>query len=395
MSNIGHFNIPRFPIALEQALNPQIKGCPVVIALSSSDRSKIWCASKETWVFGIHKGQPLAQARALCKDLHVIHPNPDLYRRVNRKLVEEFKKRLPLFECEREGKFYFDYQGMEKLSGSMDNFSLKLKKDILKKYRLDPHIGLGENKLVSKTAGKLSDFYKVPRGDEEKFLSPLPGDVIPPVKEERGKQKGFISDIFQDLSLDLVEDLSPLGVRDLSLIFGQQADTVYEMVRGIDFRPVLPIGNAKTVLKDVILDFETNSLASLSRHLLKVLEDALKVIKEQDYYFRSLKFSLRFSDFKVREKVISLKTFSQGGEELETKLLECLKDFLKRRVKVRYLGVELLDLTREGIQLDLFENFQGNARVKVVSESVLIEEALEKINKKFKGKVNLGKRLLL
>jgi len=349
----------------------------------------------------------------MCRDARVIHPNPDLYNRANRKLVEEFKRKLPVVELEKEGKLFFDYSGLENLYGDIKSFSSHFKNEIHKKLRLKSNIGLSTSKLVSKTVSNSMIAERgvslIEEGQESDFLCPFPNEIIPPVKELKKKSGRLISNIFDDLNLELVSDLRAFSQEALQVIFKagkvDHSATVFEMVRGLDYRPVVPIGEFNSIFDEYLFDMETNNRILIYRYCHSLISKTTEQLRGTKKWAKDFKLSVRYSDFKFREKIIRTKQYFRSADDIEELALAQLDKLLDRRVRIRYISLELLNLSTVQVQLSLFDiqteskrlsstigaSTIGSSTVDGPMIDAALEATMDKINQRFKGKIGLGK----
>ena len=382
--NISYLNIPTFPIALERIQDSELKECELAIAPLSSDRAKIWAVSKEAKEAGISKGMTVATAKRLCRSLHLIHPNPDLYKQVNRKLERAILKLLPVYEFEREGKAFLDLTGFHHVYGTPEDFSLRLKKNIKEDFSLECSFGNACNKLVSKTAAKVASddvsdhILSINEGREASFLEPMVVDVLPVVQGLKKKRTTHTQDIFEDLNLHYVKDLTQLDRFHLTIAFGpQKAELIHQMARGIDPREVHPPKHEPIIFEETHLEKETNNIFSLVREMEALVEKACHRLRAIDQYATRLTLSFRYSDFRFVEKN---KTFELPFQYSHQVLKDCrrmINHMIVRRTTIRYISFELGGLTKNEIQMDFFDHFDDRKNPRQ------IEETLDQIKEKF------------
>jgi DNA polymerase-4 len=60
---IFHVDLDAFFVSVEQALNPELKGKPVIVSGDPERRGVVASASYEARLFGIHTGMPLSKKK--------------------------------------------------------------------------------------------------------------------------------------------------------------------------------------------------------------------------------------------------------------------------------------------------------------------------------------------
>ncbi|MEE9399374.1 MAG: DNA polymerase IV, partial [Dehalococcoidales bacterium] len=84
---IMHIDLDAFFVSVEQALNPKLKGKPVVVGGRPDRRGVVAAASYEARAFGLHSAMPLATASRLCPHAIFIEGNFAKYREASRKFM--------------------------------------------------------------------------------------------------------------------------------------------------------------------------------------------------------------------------------------------------------------------------------------------------------------------
>lgn len=355
MREILYLNITAFPIAIERVLGPRLNGRPVAIAPPHSDRSLLWEVSHEAQNFGLCKGMSLAQAKKLCKDLEVLPPRPDFYKRINQKIESRvISKITPLYEIEKPGHIYLDMTGFEKLYGPVSDIALKLQNELTDSFNLIPSVGSSKNKMVSKVAAKSvsKDICLVEKGHESNFLSPLPVTVLPIVRDMVKKNT---NSIFEDLNLHTVSDILNLGDYAMEVAFGKNANLILQMAQGIDFSPILPPTREAILFEETYLKEDTNDLIILRNTLSHLLEKATYRMRKDGLYSSSVRVSLRYSDFKFVSKAKKIKILSSNSEDFSPIIFDLFQKLFNRRTRVQFISLEFLEITSTEIQLSLFD----------------------------------------
>ena len=116
-SQILHFDLDAFFVAVECKMNPRLKGRPLIVG-GSSRRGVVAACSYEARRFGVHSAMPMYLALQLCPDATVISGDMELYSRHSQLVTEVIADRAPLFEKSSIDEFYIDASGMDRFFGT-------------------------------------------------------------------------------------------------------------------------------------------------------------------------------------------------------------------------------------------------------------------------------------
>ena len=87
-----------FFASVEQQMNPDWRGKPVIVRPAPSEYTGAIAASYEGKAFGIHTGMRVSEARLLCRDLIVAEARPDLYVQVHKQIMAEIDRHIPVWK---------------------------------------------------------------------------------------------------------------------------------------------------------------------------------------------------------------------------------------------------------------------------------------------------------
>lgn len=371
---VFYLNVTAFSIAIERVLDPSLKNRPVVMAPVKSERSLLWEVSPEAKNEGLEKGMSLAQAKKVCKDIIVLPPRPDLVNQVNRKIEDKLLSNLtPVYEVEKPGHAYLDLTGFEKLYGEKGDMGKRILRDLKNDFSLIPSVGSSVNKLVSKVAAKskTDDIVLIQEGKEKQFLSPLPVEVLPLVRQIIKVKKDTL---FQDLNLKKVKDLLSLSPYALEVAFGKIGTEIISMAKGIDFSPVLPPKKEHALYEETYLKEDTNDLPKLRQVLSTLVESGLFKLRKQGLFCGKIEVSFRYIDYKFVSKEKKLKNPSQYSFEIGALVLSLFHDLFTRRTRIQFISVNFKELIQNEIQLSFLDHFQ---------ESKELESTMDSIKNKF------------
>ncbi len=187
---IMHIDLDAFFVSVEQTLNPELRGKPVVVGGRPDRRGVVASASYEARAFGLHAGMPLITARRLCPQAIFIEGSFTKYREASQRFMAILADFSPYLEPMGLDEAYLDVTGFESIHGSIRQMAVATKQRIKEELGLSASIGIASSKVVAKIAAELSKpdgLLEVAAGEERSFLAPLPVAKLPGIgkKAER------------------------------------------------------------------------------------------------------------------------------------------------------------------------------------------------------------------
>lgn len=153
---IIHLDADAFFASVEQALNPALKGRPVV---TGKERGIIACASYQAKEMGVKRGISLADARKLCPGLIVLPSDYETYSLYSRRMFNIVRRYTPAVEESSIDEAFADLGGMRRVfHASYEQIAQMIRRDIQDELDITVSIGLS----VSKSLAKLSSKYRKP-----------------------------------------------------------------------------------------------------------------------------------------------------------------------------------------------------------------------------------------
>ncbi|MDR1498250.1 MAG: DNA polymerase IV [Puniceicoccales bacterium] len=233
LPTIVHLDADAFFVAVEQVLNPALRGKKV--AVGGRERGIISSASYEARACGVYTPMPTAQALRICPDLILSNSGKGLYGEFSEKLFALCEKITPLVERRSIDEGFLDvgprgFADEPALTTAMRN----LQERILRELGLPISFGLATNKLVAAVASKQNKprgFTVIKAGNEAAFLAPLPVGTLPGI----GKKTEIL---LKSNGINQVGDLIKQSDSLLSSLLGSNWRGVVAMSQGIDFSEV-------------------------------------------------------------------------------------------------------------------------------------------------------------
>ncbi|NQT73418.1 MAG: DNA polymerase IV [Chloroflexi bacterium] len=382
---ILHIDLDAFFVSVEQVLNPDLQGKPVVVGGHPDSRGVVTCASYEARKFGLHAGMPIATAHRLCPQAIFIPGSFSIYRDYSAKFMDILAQFSPDLEPGGLDEAFLDLTGFEPLYGPIRETAHRIKSRIREELEITASIGIATCKVVAKVA---SDFSKpdglteVTPGTEKEFLAPLPVKDLPGVgpKMQQALKKIGVSTIGQ---------LADLPVSFVKENFGVFGEVMHRHANGIDNREVKPYGEVKSISRETTLAQDTLDFRMLKATLRYLTEKVGADLRNQGKQAKCVTLKLRYSDFDTITRSQTQKQptdldqaiFNVGSELLD----KCLS---QRRQSVRLIGIGVSNLVGPEKQLDMLDN--SSLRL------AYLDRAIDQIRKKYGfGAIERGQTLPL
>ena len=229
---ILHCDLDAFYASVEQILNPELKGKPVVVGGDPGRRGVVAAASYEARRFGVHSAMPLSQARRLCPKAIFVPANFAAYGDYSEQVFAVYHARTPLVEPLSLDEAFLDLAGTERTLGNARKVAEDIKAEVRAKTKLAVSIGIGTSKVVAKIASDLKKpdgLVEVPVGEEAAFLAPLPIRRMRVGPIDRGT--------VETTRPATVGDIAALPIEELVHRLGKHGLQLWEFAHGIDTRP--------------------------------------------------------------------------------------------------------------------------------------------------------------
>lgn len=340
-------DLDAFFVSVEQALNPSLKGKPVIVGGLPHQRGVVASASYEARKYGIHSGMPTAQAYRLCPRAVFLRGNFRSYAWYSDRFYEILNSYSPDVDMVSIDEAYINIHGTQRLFGPPLALAQKLKTEIKTNLNIPVSIGIARTKIFSKIAcdqSKPNGLSLVSQADEMKFLSPLNVRALPGIGPKH-------VEILKNLNINTVEELlaTPDWVAETAL--GNYYKVLKFFIHGGDYQITDSI---KSVSRETTLAEDTINKELIYALFLYLTERACNTLREQQLLAKTVTVKIRFSDFKT----VSKRTRMQANNAQQiifahgAKILESL---LKEKKRIRLIGVALSGFEYDGLQPSIFK----------------------------------------
>ncbi|HUS88121.1 MAG TPA: DNA polymerase IV [Desulfosporosinus sp.] len=348
---IIHIDLDSFFVSVEQVLNPELKGKPVVVGGKPDRRGVVATASYEARAFGLHSAMPLATAVRLCPEAIFIEGNFARYREFSQKFMAILNDFSPFIEPAGIDEAYLDVTGFESIHGSIRQMAVTMKGRIRSELGLSASIGIASCKVVAKVASDLSKpdgLIEVATGKERDFLAPLSVDKLPGV----GKQ---VVKVLKGLGVHTIGGLSRTPSHTLKSRLGTAGEMLHRFANGIDDRKVLPPGEAKSISRETTFGEDTHDRVFLEAILWAQSEKVGADLREKDKQAKCVTLKLRYADFSTITRSHTLRESIDTDRLIFETGIELLERALAMDIRaVRLIGISVSNLVEASQQATLF-----------------------------------------
>lgn len=372
---IVHVDMDAFFASVEQLLNPELKGKPVIVGADPKEgrgRGVVAAASYEARHYGVHSAMPISRAYRLCPGGIYLRHHGEAYHTYSQKIFSILSTFSPLVEPLSIDEAFLDLSGSLHLFGSADELGKKIRRDIKTQTGLTASVGIAPVKSVAKIA---SDFNKpdaltiVPPDEVQKFLDNLPVTRLWGI----GKK---MCDQLAHMGIHKVYQLRQYPVEVLAQKFGKMGEHIYRMARGEDQRSVIPHEEAKSVSNEVTFESDVEDEETVRHTVFQLSEKVGGRLRRAAIRGRTVHLKIRFQDFKTFTRSHSLKNPTNLTDEIYRIANFMVSEFEPFHSAVRLIGVGVSNLVGEkGLQLTLWD--MENER------KLQVERIMDQIQDKF------------
>jgi DNA polymerase-4 len=350
---IVHIDIDAFFAAVEELLDPSLKGKPVIVGGLPHERGVASTASYEARKFGVHSGMPLRKAYELCPNGVFVRGNYQIYSSFSKKFFDVLSRYTPDVEEASLDEAYVELTRCRPLYSSFSHTVREMKQQVEKELGLTVSVGMGPSKLLAKLAtnkAKPGGLVEVEPGDEEKFLKDLGIESLPGIGPKAQA-------ILRMLNIHKIGDLWGLPRTTLRSLFGLNGEELYLQSRGMDSRPLMTSSIPKSVSRETTFLEDLWDRRLLLAHLAYLCDRLTLPLRKGRLFAHIIEVKVRYSDFQTEaRRRLLLSPLQDMGEIFRIAKELFLQLFAGSRLSLRLVGVKASDLVRAR-PLSLFEPY--------------------------------------
>ena len=305
-----HVDMDAFFASVEQALDPALKGKPVIVG-GRDGRGVVTSASYEARKYGVHSAMPGFEAKKLCPQGIFLPNRRRVYSEFSKKIFAILEQYSPEIHAISIDEGVVDLTGTEKLFGPPPKTAQKIIERIRTELGLPASGGLSGSRVVAKIAATLSKpngFLHVPFGSEEAFLSPLPVETIPGVGPKTHKE------------------LLRRGVKTIGDLL--RNPELRRRFLDLDGHSQEGRSHDHSIGSETTLDIPLEQREEMERVLWELVEEVGRRLRQEDLYARCITAKIRYTNFKTITRSRTLSTPTCFDREI----FEVARDLLRKNL---------------------------------------------------------------
>lgn len=356
---IAHLDMDAFYASVELLRYPDLRGQAVVIGggrdrrpqpmpdgtrryarlRDYAGRGVITTATYEARALGAHSGMGVMKAAALAPDAVLLPVDFDEYRKYSRLFKAAVRSVAPLVEDRGIDEIYVDLTDVPGAQADGGRRLAQTLKDAVRDATgLACSIGVTPNKLLSKICSDLDkpDGLTLLRSEDiPQRIWPLPARKINGIGPKASEK-------LADLGIRTIGELAAADPALLLAQFGKSYGAwLHAAAHGRDDRPVVTYSEPKSISRETTFDRDLHAVrdrAALGAIFTELCTALAGDLTRKGYAGKTIGIKLRFDDFKIVTRDITLPSHTMDARTIRRAAGECLKRVdLSRRL--RLLGV--------------------------------------------------------
>jgi DNA polymerase-4 len=334
---ILHIDMDAFFASVEQRDRPLLQGKPVIVGGDPLGRGVVAACSYEARAFGIHSAMSCAKAYRLCPQAEFVRPRKDRYREVSGQVMDIFRQYAQQVEPLSLDEAFLDvtdnFRGIPSATWTAE----AIREDIFNATGLTASAGVSCNKFLAKVASDMN------KPDGVTVITP---DQALPFIHQLAVRKFFgvgriTEKRMQSMGIRKGADLLQYSRLELIATFGKSGNFFYDIVHGIDRRPVQPRQGRKSVGSEVTLKEDVCNRKEMLEILSRLAEKVEQALSSKNIAGRTLILKVRYHDFVTVTRSRTSPCLFCSASDIMHYIPELLALTEAGQEKVRLLGVTI------------------------------------------------------
>jgi DNA polymerase-4 len=323
-----------FFASIEQRDFPELRGKPVVVG-RAVPRGVVAAASYEARKYGVYSAMPSVVAQRRCPQL-IFQPHRfEVYEEVSQQIRNIFHEYTDLVEPLSLDEAFLDVTENKKGMASATLIALEIKKHIKETTQLTASAGVSYNKSLAKIASdmkKPDGIFVIEPHQGMEFMSRLNIDKIYGIGQVTAEK-------LRKTGIHTGADLQILSLDAMLRMFGKRGVFFYDMVRGIDRRPVVSSWIRKSISVENTFEQDLTTRFAVITELYRLEKRLFAEMEELKQTAKTVTLKIRFGDFQTLTKSRTAGTFIDSYAALQKISRSLLNDIEWEGKGIRLIGI--------------------------------------------------------
>ena len=322
MRVVMHLDMDAFFAAVEEKLNPRLRGKPLLVG-GTERRGVVAAANYPARAFGVHAGMSMGEACRLCPDATVVEGNPQKYVHTSLEVLDVLKSFTPAVEPFSIDEAFLDMTAVGwrgRVSEGADAAALDggaalldsaipvahaIQRAVARRVGLTATIGIASNKYIAKMASGVQK----PRGLTVLTVERYRERFWPLGVKELWGIGEKTREALEKLGIRTVGQLAKFPREFLTYHFGLNGESMQEAALGRDETPVVPYYEGipvKSMGHEVTLAQDVADRDELLSTLLRLSDQVGRRLRADHYLGRVVSVKIRDARFRtvIRQRAL-------------------------------------------------------------------------------------------
>ena len=331
-----------FYASVEQRDHPEWRGKAIAVG-GGGRRGVVTTASYEARKYGVKSAMPGFKAIKLCPQLIFAPLRFDAYKAASQQIRAIFRRYTDIIEP-----LSFDEAFLDVTENKMDEpiatvLAIEIIETVKRETGLTCSAGVSYCKFLAKVA---SDINKpdgitiIKPSQAERFIEQLP------IRKFFGIGK-VTARKMEAMNIHNGADMKTWSKLDLATRFGKAGRYYYDIVRGIDNRPVQPHRVRKSIGVERTFRDDLDGYESIFPELMKIMEMFFERLEKANNYGRTITMKVKTNDFKSLTRSSSKDYYIKDKDEI----MEIAEMLLDQNIDT-FDSIRLLGLAASNLELE-------------------------------------------
>lgn len=333
-----------FFASVEQMDNPKYAGRPLIVGGNPEGRGVVAACSYEARKFGIHSAMSAANAIRLCPHALFVRPRKGRYKEISTQIMQIFQECAAVIEPLSVDEAFLDISENHTNLEEAVKTAEHIRSRVFDEIGLTCSAGVSHNKFLAKVASDINkpDGLAIISPEEaDEFLATLPigrfygvGKVTEKKMHSLGVRKGA--------------DLFRFTKKELERFFGKAGLFFYDIVRGIDDRPVKVSRGRKSIGTETTLHRDVIDMAEIQKIVTNLSEKVAHSLQRKECGGTTVTLKVRYHDFTTVTRSQTLASPLFTAAEIMQLIPNLLQATDAGQTKIRLLGITVSNLSAIG-----------------------------------------------